>query len=120
MDNGTGPKIIAGVAVVLAIASSAFTFSEYNTTKDLTVQLNAATADAQSLREQLAAATADAQQARTQASTEQQLIVKEARPDLPITMGLSVIVESAHDILWADFHAIRGLIPVPLPARCRR
>jgi hydroxypyruvate isomerase len=87
MDNGTGPKIIAGVAVVLAIASAAFTFSEYNTAKNLTVQLNAATADAQKLRDQLAAATADAQQAHTQASAEEQMLVKEARPDLPVTMG---------------------------------
>ena len=87
MDTGTGSKIIAGVAVVLAMASGAITFSEYNTAKELTVQLNAATADAQKLREQLAAATQDAQQAHTQASAEQQLLVKEARPDLPITMG---------------------------------
>jgi hypothetical protein len=87
MDNGTGPKIVAGVAVVIAIASAAFTFSEYNTAQDLTVQLNAATADAQKLREQLAAATSDAQQAHTQANAEQQMLVKEARPDLPVTMG---------------------------------
>jgi hypothetical protein len=87
MDNATGPKIIAGIAAVLALASAAFSFSEYNTTRDLTLQLNAATADAQRLREQLAAVTADARQAHTQASTEQQLLVQEARPDLPITMG---------------------------------
>src|SRR5258708_4348118 len=36
---------------------------------------------------QLSTATADAQQAHTQANAEQQLLVKEARPDLPITMG---------------------------------
>jgi outer membrane murein-binding lipoprotein Lpp len=87
MDNGTGSKIIAGVALVLAIAAGGGTFTEYNTAKDLTAQLNSATADVQRLREQLAAATADAQQAHTQASAEQQLLVKEARPDLPITMG---------------------------------
>jgi hypothetical protein len=87
MDNGSGSKIIAGVAIVLALALAAFTFSEYNTAKDLTVQLNAATVDSQKLREQLAAAMADAQQAHTQASSEQRLLVKEARPDLPITMG---------------------------------
>jgi hypothetical protein len=87
MDTRSSSKVIAGVAIVVAIASAVFSFSEYNAAKDLTVQLNATTVDAQKLREQLAAATADAQQAHTQAGTEERLLVKEARPDLPITMG---------------------------------
>jgi hypothetical protein len=94
MNNGMGLKIVAGVAVVLAIVAGAGTFTEYNTAKDLTAQLNAATAEVQGLREKLAAATADAQQAHTRAavldervSAEQQLLAKEARPDLPIKMG---------------------------------
>jgi hypothetical protein len=94
MDSGTGSKVIAGVAVVLAIASGAFTFSEYNIAKDLSVQLNAATADAQNLREQLAAAQADAQGAHQQAASEQQALQstearlsQEVRPDLPVKLG---------------------------------
>lgn len=94
MNNGTGLRIIAGVAVVLAIAAGAGTFMEYNANTALTAQLSAATADAQKLREQLAAATSDAQKAHIQASAEQQQLkstearlAQEVRPDLPIKVG---------------------------------
>jgi hypothetical protein len=101
LNNDMGLKIVAGVAVVLAIAAGAGTLTEYNANTALAAQLAAATADAQKLRDQLAAATADAQQAHTQAavldarvSAEQQQLqstearlAQEVRPDLPIKVG---------------------------------
>jgi hypothetical protein len=94
MNNGIGLKIVAGVALVLAVAAGAGTLTEYNANVALTAQLAAATADAQKLSEQLAAATADAQQAHIQASTEQQQLqstearlAQEVRPDLSLKVG---------------------------------
>ncbi len=80
-------KIVAGVAVALALAAAAGTFIEYNAAAGLTAQLAAAQADAQrshaetdELRNKLSATQAVAQ------NTEARL-VQEVRPDLPIKLG---------------------------------
>lgn len=73
-------KIVAGVAVALAIAGGAGTLIEYNTATALTAQLARMTTEAQKLRGQLTAATIDAKEAHAQAAgLEEKVKVTEAK-----------------------------------------